>query len=157
MIHFVYPNASTEGEEKKEFIGCGRYAVSETVPEGYDLPFAKIMNISKVSDAGLILAKESFDKGVKKQVVQKKGEKYVGESLHLAYLFALINRSGGVRLNIHTDIWCTGSIEVSDEKPFLKSVESEGFQLKLEKGFLSQVGNKKPFAGSYCPCHILYL
>ncbi len=138
MIHFVYPNASTEGEEKKEFIGCGRYAVSETVPEGYALPFAKIMNRSKVLDAALILAKESSDKGVKKQVVQKKGEKYVGESLHLAYLFALINRARAVKLDIHTDIWCTGSIEVSDEKPFLKSVESEGFQLKLEKGFLSE-------------------
>ena len=135
MIHFAYPDVDTEEEQ---FSGCGRYAVSETVPEGYDLPFAKILNRSKVSDAALILAKDSSDKEIKDQVIQKKGEKYIGESLHLAYLFALIHRSREVKLNILTDIWTTGSIEVSDGKPFLKSVKHEGFQLKLEKGFLSE-------------------
>ncbi len=135
MIHFAYPDVDTEEDQ---FSGCGRYAVSESVPEGYDLPFAKILNRSKVSDAALILAKDSSDKEIKDQVIQKKGEKYIGESLHLAYLFALIHRSREVKLNILTDIWTTGSIEVSDGKPFLKSVKHEGFQLKLEKGFLSE-------------------
>jgi hypothetical protein len=139
MIHFAYPNVNVEGEDKKEFLGCGRCAVSENALEGYKpLPKIKVKD-QEVSNAALILAHESFDKEIRKRVFHKKDAKrvYVGESLHLAYLFALINRARAVRLDIHTDIWCTGSIEVSDDKPFLKAVESAGFQVKLES-FLSQ-------------------
>jgi WD40 repeat protein/tetratricopeptide (TPR) repeat protein len=144
MADFAYPNVNPikDADNKitgYEFWGCGRYAVSENAPEGYKLPASKIMNAAKVSDAALILARESFDKDIKKKIFHKKDtkRKYAGESLHLAYLFALIHRARSLKLDIHTDIWCTGSTEVSDGKPFLKAVESAGFQAKLEN-FLSR-------------------
>jgi hypothetical protein len=135
MIHFAYPNVKMMFFE---FIGCGRFIASEHQPNAYKLP-SKIINRQQADTAANILAYESFE--TKKIIYERKDcsdEKYAGESLHLAYLFALISRSRDVRLKTDCDIWCTGSIEVIDGNPFLTPVIPGGFDTKLRKGFLSE-------------------
>ncbi|OQX26446.1 MAG: hypothetical protein BWK80_10355 [Desulfobacteraceae bacterium IS3] len=58
MIRFAYPNVK---QRENRFIGCGRYAVSDTQPgEKYET-VSKIMNIAKMEKAVLELAGESFN------------------------------------------------------------------------------------------------
>ncbi len=142
MTHFAYPNVKTTSGK---FIGCGRYFASEQKPEGYEYS-SKIIDNEKPENAARILAYESFE--TNKIICEKKDRTeyaYQGESLHLAYLFALISRSRKLRLKTRADIWSTGSVEVTDGNPFLDTVISGGFDIKLRQGFLSDDNQDKLF------------
>ncbi|OQX02287.1 MAG: hypothetical protein BWK80_58200 [Desulfobacteraceae bacterium IS3] len=153
MIHFAYPNVKTTSGR---FIGCGRYIASEHKPEGYEIP-SKIIDNEKPENAAQILAYESFQ--TNKIICEKRDRPeyaYQGNSLHLSYLLALISRSRKVKLNIDADIWCTGSIDVTDGNPFLNRVIDNGFDIKLRQGFLSEENQDKLFIvpnENFLPAH----
>jgi hypothetical protein len=153
MIHFAYPNADIM---KSEFIGCGRYIASEKQPDKYKLP-SKIYNKTKLIAAAEILAHESFETD---RIIYEKKDRpesvYMGESKNLAYLLAMISRSRELRLKLSTDIWCTGSIDVINDEPFLNAVMSDGFDIKLRQGFLSEENQDTLFIvseGNFLPTH----
>lgn len=139
MLHFAYPNVKAT---RNEFIGCGRYValLSDHLPkDGYEIAEPKITKISEVQTAASILAKESFDtgKGIY-EIKDRPDEVYRGDSQDLAYLLTLISRSGQIRAELKNDIWCTGSIDISDgKKPFLNAVKPVEFEIKL-RAFLSE-------------------
>jgi hypothetical protein len=154
MTHLAYPNAKMI--PPSEFIGCGRFIASEQKPEGYEYS-SKIIDNEKPENAARILAYESFQ--TNKIICEKKDRPeyaYQGTSLHLAYLLALISRSRKIRLKTGTDIWSTGSIEVTDGNPFLNAVISKGFDIKLRKGFLSDENQDTLFIvpeANFLPSH----
>ncbi len=136
MIHFAYPN--TKGEQ---FIGCGRFVVfvaGEQPDESYEVADPECPTRADVIDAASILAPEPVHPH--HIIYEKKDapeQHYIGNSLGLAYLLALISRTRTICLDLaDTDIWCTGCIELIGEQPVLKSVISTGFDAKLE-AFLS--------------------
>jgi len=137
MIHFAYPNARND-----QFIGCGRFAVfvaGEQPEEGHDVADPECSTRADVIDAASILAPELVHPH---HIVYEKRDDpeqyYIGNSLGLAYLLALISRTRTVRRDMAagTDIWCTGCVELTGEQPVLKSVISSGFEPKLN-AFLS--------------------
>jgi hypothetical protein len=144
MIHFVYPN--TKG---KQFIGCGRFIVfvaGEQPEEHYEVADPECSTRADVIDAASILAPEPVHPH--RIVYEKKDDPqqhYIGSSLCLAYLFALISRTRAIRADIaDTDIWCTGCVELAGEQPILKSVISSGFEPKLN-AFLSNENTDRLF------------
>lgn len=137
MIHFVYPNVKVNNKEKK-FIGCGRYAMLLSREEGYEVADPKTPNLTNIHNVVSILAPE-FDptKNVLYERKENPTGRYMGESLDLAYLLALINCSRKVKVDIKHDIWCTGSIDWASGLPFLNAVKPVGFDIKL-RAFLSE-------------------
>lgn len=136
MIHFVYPN--TKGTQ---FIGCGRFVVfvaGEQPKEEYEIADPECPTQADVIDAASILATEpAHPHHIIYEKKDDPGQYYIGSSLCLAYLLALISRTRTIRAGIaDTDIWCTGCVELAGEQPILKSVISSGFEAKL-KAFLS--------------------
>lgn len=91
MIHFAFPNVEILNAK---FIGCGRYVVAQDDPgANYTPPSSIIINRATVERAVSLLAYESGTNGDK--IYEKKDrvdKKYVGESMHLAYFLAFINR-----------------------------------------------------------------
>jgi len=172
MIHFAYPNASpTQGI----FLGCGRYVASsldeppvdeppvdeppvdELPGNGYDMVQLNIPNIAQVSQAALILAPESSDsEQVIYEIKDPSPQRFIGESLELAYLLALISRSRQLGFQISTDIWCTGCVGIGNGvTPLLTTVDVAGFDIKL-RAFLSEGNNDKLFivpAANVQPIH----
>jgi formylglycine-generating enzyme required for sulfatase activity len=146
MLHFAYPNVKAT---RNEFIGCGRYVAlfsGHAPEERYELAEPKITKISEVQTAASILAKESFDtgKGIY-EIKDRTDEVYRGDSQDLAYLLVLISRSRQIGAELKNDIWCTGSIDISDgKKPFLNAVKPVEFEIKL-KAFLSENNTDKLF------------
>ena len=134
MIRFAFPNVEILNGE---FIGCGRYCAAAAPPESsYAPPVSVIINKATVTRALSLLIYE--DGSTEKRVYERKDrrdKKYVGESMHLAYFFALLNCSRIFRHgNRFGDMWCTGSIAIADGKhPVLQEVGHEHeFRLKLE-------------------------
>lgn len=135
MIHFAYPTA-----KKNEFTGCGRFRVSDREIPGYTPATPSIANRSEVNTAAILLAPELKENG--RVVYERKDSEsliYMGDSMNLAYMLALISRSRTLKIppEYHADIWCTGAINIKDNRhPFLQAVQPFVFDAKLE-GFLS--------------------
>ncbi len=155
MIRFVYPNI----DEDDCFAGCGRFLTTRgyypEVEKGYELADPNIGNLSQIMTAASMLAPESFDSD--RNVYEYRDDPdslYLGDSLGLAYLLSLIKRSRLTvwdKRGISADIWCTGVIDIVDNRPFLKNVFHNLFDIKL-KAFLNSedslfilpVANLKP-------------
>jgi len=135
MVHFAYPNVKAS-----RFIGCGRYAVSVTDEyfEEYEKANPQPVKLSAIMESASVFAPES---SVSERIIYEKKDDqeqiYIGDSLDLAYLLALIHRSVALRLNISSDIWCTGCIDLDRDCPILTSVIQAGFDVKLD-AFLSE-------------------
>ena len=136
MIRFVYPNVNA----REQFIGCGRYMTTSAddpcLTRDYAIATPNVGHLSKVTTAVSLLARESFD--TLQEVYEFKDhpiEPYLGDSMGLAYLLALIHRS---RLTIweqnhlSLDIWCTGAIDVTGDRPILNNVYRNLFDIKLQ-------------------------
>jgi WD40 repeat protein len=142
MIRFVYPNIN----EEDQFAGCGRYFTTSpddpALKQGYSIADPNVGHLSQIMTAVSILARESFDSD--QDVYEYKDDPsalYLGDSMGLAYLLALIKRSRRTRWDesgMALDIWCTGAIEMSGEMPVLKNVYRNLFDQKLE-AFLADV------------------
>jgi len=137
MIHFAYPNV-----KGSQFLGCGRYvalSADSCLDASYRLADPNTGNLSKIMTVASLLAPESFD--AKRIVYERKDNpkgEYVGSSLDLAYLLALISRSRSLKWESDPhDIWCSGAIDIVDGRPFLKEVYSDQFSVKLE-AFISE-------------------
>jgi len=146
MIHFAFPNVN---HMKGLFIGCNRYAVFKSESLSHeDLSKKKYaaaaplsMNLSEVIEAASILTNNASN--MEYQIFEKKdkSEQYIGDSLDLAYLLSLVRCSKELNKelinNLKGDIWCTGCIDLKGTEPLLKSVDRDGFKIKLN-AFLSQ-------------------
>jgi uncharacterized protein YciI len=136
MTCFAFPTADIL--PKKRFTGCGRYAALESgsSEDGWHLPSSTIINKAKVEKAAALW--ELKWPATVKAVYERKDipeKKYAGESMHLAYLLALIHRTRALRHHWDSDIWCTGSIEFPDGiQPCLQEVGRDGFKIKKVSG-----------------------
>jgi hypothetical protein len=136
MIRFVYPNVNAS----EQFVGCGRYLT--TTPDdpclthGYFIARPNLGYLSNVTTAASLLAKESFD--ADREVYEYQDDPtapYIGDSMGLAYLLALIYRSRTTiweKNGRSLDIWCTGAIEVVAGMPMLHNVYRNLFAIKLQ-------------------------
>jgi len=144
MIHFAYPNASNS-----DFLGCGRYVAlpPEKFPEPadkYKIAAPNNINIGEIRRYALTLAPDT-EKIRRMIIYEKKDDKsevYIGDSLELAYLLALISRSRKLKLKISDDIWSTGAIIIKERlhpflkegfRPYLKKVDSKQFDFKINE------------------------
>ncbi len=152
MIHFAYPNVGTvkvDGKIAKKFSGCGRYVAlsQKEPPKSYQAAKPKVLlNRTKIYQSVATLAPESAHKKAERYYVYEKKddreEEYSGDSQDLAYLLSLINRFREITLQTDSDIWCTGSMDVTgDNSPFLNAVIDSAFDIKL-KAFLSEKENE---------------
>jgi len=132
MTHFAFPNVEVLNAD---FIGCGRYlAAAEPLENAYTPCVSIIINQAAVDRAVALLAHETASRS--HQLYEKKDrrdKKYVGESMHLAYLLANLNCVRRLRHAWPHDIWCTGKIAITpDQQPILQEVGHEAeFSLKL--------------------------
>lgn len=136
MVRFVYPNVNV----REQFSGCGRYLT--TAPDDpcltseYTIATPNVGHLSKVTTAASLLARESFD--ALQDVYECKdcpADPYLGDSMGLAYLLALIHRSRPTiwDQNGHSlDIWCTGTIDVHGDHPILHNVYRNLFDMKFQ-------------------------
>lgn len=155
MIRFAYPNI----DENNQFTGCGRYLATSAddseLGKGYELADPNVGHLSQITTAASMLAPESFD--TEQNVYEHRDDPsspYLGDSMGLAYLFALIKRSRMTKwekAGVSSDIWCTGAVDIVGEYPFLKNVFQNLFDIKLraflESGdslFILPVANLKP-------------
>ncbi len=132
MVHFAYPNVRSS-----KFIGCGRYtSCAEKPGDSYEDAEPDSQNIGEIREAELILAP---GQSCSKHVYETKDQLdklYIGNSLDLAYLLSRISCSRKIRPYMtNSDIWCTGSLGLKDERPILKPVTHGDFDIKL-KAFL---------------------
>jgi len=136
--HFAYPNV-----KQGQFVGCGRYTVfpfNQTPEKGYSISEPQSVNIAQIREGALLLAPEiSRSKQVVHESRDASEQKYIGDSLDLAYLLSLINRSRPLKsiFKKYGDIWCTGCIDLNGKRPVLKPVIPSGFDIKLN-AFLSE-------------------
>ncbi len=136
MIRFVYPNVNAS----EQFVGCGRYVTAHhgdpCVSAAYAIAEPNVGHLSKVTTAASLLAKESFD--AEHEVYECKDQPdtpYLGDSMGLAYLLALIHRSRSScweERGQSFDIWCTGTIEVTGGTPMLSNVYRNLFAVKFQ-------------------------
>ena len=142
MIRFAYPNV----DASEQFIGCGRYMTTTldapTLSEGHTIAEPNVGHLSKVTTAASLLAKESFE--TEQEIYEYKDQPdtpYLGDSMGLAYLLALIHRSRRTcweRNETSFDIWCTGTIEVAGGVPMLNNVYRNLFSVKLQAFLMDQ-------------------
>lgn len=135
MIRFVYPNVN----DSEAFIGCGRYLTTfpddRRLKDGYRLADPRLGNLSKVTTAVSMLARDAFDS--EQEVYEYKDQPqafYLGDSMGLAYLLALIKRSRPTRWDDNegvVDIWCTGTITMQGTQPCVDIVYHNLFDHKL--------------------------
>ncbi len=121
-------------------MGCGRYLTARPdtalLTDGYAVAHPNVGHLSKITTAASLLAKESFASEL--EVYECKDESsipYLGDSMGLAYLLALIHRSRTTmweRNGQSLDVWCTGSIDVVGDKPLLNNVYRNLFTVKLQ-------------------------
>ncbi|MDM8524958.1 CHASE2 domain-containing protein [Desulfococcaceae bacterium HSG8] len=144
MTYFVYPNANIKS---KQFEGLGIFEASSLDKEpstGYKIANnlqGRTVRFTETRHSAVILAPDSAETGL--IIYEKKEDNFIGDSLDLAYLLALISRSR--KLRFKTDgIWSTGQIDIKGTRPYLKAVDFEGFDIKLD-GFLSEKTNEKLF------------
>lgn len=97
MIRFVYPNV----DERDQFIGYGRYLTTSpddpSLGEKYTLANPQATRLASIRSAAHIFAPESDE--TDREVYENKDSPhpYLGNSLGLAYLLALIQRSRQTR------------------------------------------------------------
>ncbi len=135
IIRFAYPNVKAG-----RFIGCSRYAVfpSDERLAGYVIADPQSVKLTEVTESASILAPKSSETGrIVHETKDRPEHRYIGDSLDLAYLLALVSRSEKVRPDMPADIWCTGRIDLVGEDPILKRVDPAGFGTKLD-AFLSE-------------------
>ncbi len=165
MIRFVYPNVNAS----EQFVGCGRYVTTSPddsrLINGYTIANPNVGHLSKITTAASLLAKESFDS--EQEVYEYKDDPaspYLGDSMGLAYLLALIQRSRTTIWGQNSrslDIWCTGTIDVTGGMPILTNVYRNLFDIKLnafladEKDplFIVPVANIEPKHRQLCRDH----
>ncbi|GAK59162.1 uncharacterized protein U27_06138 [Candidatus Vecturithrix granuli] len=136
MIRFVYPNVNAS----EQFVGCGRYITTSPddpcLTTDYTIATPNVGHLSKVTTAASLLAKESFDSD--QDVYEHKDDPtipYLGDSMGLAYLLALIHRSRRTlweQSGESLDIWCTGAIDAVGGMPMLHNVYRNLFAVKLQ-------------------------
>ncbi|GAK57191.1 Alr0304 protein [Candidatus Vecturithrix granuli] len=132
-MHFAYPNA-TDGV----FLGCGRYVVFALgqEPAEYEIADPFSAKVHEVLEAAAILAPEPVPSGYCVYETKDSDDPnllYRGDSLHLAFLLALISRARFLRSYLcQTDLWCTGDITLRQPRqPVLEPVSQAGFDVKL--------------------------
>lgn len=145
--HFSYPNVIPR---ESVFIGCGRYTVfsSEDRPKANyqeitDAP--NTPNKTALEHSLQLIAPDSFDSEF--SIFEKKDNKdklYQGDSLDLAYFLAHISRARKLAVEIESDIWSTGVVQVFESQPVLRKVDQVGFDIKLTH-FLSKECDDKLF------------
>ncbi len=159
MIHFAYPNAQPR---TSEFLGCGRFVASRVKPnDAYEPVRLNIPNIQEVHTAVTILAPDSMN-CEKPEIYEKRDNPesvFIGESMDLAFTLAAVSRSRRLKPEFDefsSDIWCTGRIDLKDDRhPFLQAVKTPGFTIKLD-AFLSGKNKDKVFiapSGNIHPEH----
>ena len=132
MTRFAFPNVEVLNAD---FIGCGRYLAAAELPENESAPLTSIIiNQATVDRAVALLAHEAAS--FSNRLHEKKDrcdKKYVGESMHLAYLLANLHCARRLRHAWPHDIWCTGKIAITpDQQPVLQEVGHDAeFSLKL--------------------------
>ncbi len=141
-IRFAYPNIDSQNR----FIGCGRYFTARyDAPEIGDAQEAddpKMGSLSKVLTVASMLAPESFETDLRIYECKDEPLPYLGDSKGLAYLLALIRRGGRSRWKSETqDIWCTGTVHIVNDRPFLKEVFPNLFGIKMAS-FISQTKDR---------------
>ena len=139
-IHLAYPNVLPREDR---FIGCGRYAIMEpgvkpnsSYQEIEDTP--NTPNRLHLEHVMQLLGPEAYD--TSRTVFEKKDRpdrQYLGDSLDMAFLLAHIHRAGNFRITVNGDLWCTGVVQMNDDRPILRKVDATGFRLKL-KYFLAK-------------------
>lgn len=134
MIHFAYPAA-----RGNSFLGCGRFRVSDEQLAGYEVAEPNTANQSEINVAVTCLVPEFSENGnIVYETKDESTQKFIGYSMDLAYLLALISRSRKLKIPLENDIWCTGIIEIKENRhPFLKWVDAMEFDGKLN-GFMSE-------------------
>ena len=168
MTHFAFPNVEVLNAD---FIGCGRYlAAAEPVGNEYASCASIIINQATVDRAVALLAHEAAL--FPRQLYEKKDrrdKKYVGESMHLAYLLANLHCARRLRHAWPRDIWCTGKIAITpDQQPVLQEVGHEAeFSLKLtafldktnpDTLFIAPTANLRPNHVTLCKnAHVIIL
>jgi len=102
MTCFAFPNAVLL---EKRFIGCGRYtALPSGSSDSWRRPSSTIINRARVEQATSLWALKR--PATVKEVYERKDlpeKKYAGESMHLAYLLALIHRTRALRHDWNSD------------------------------------------------------
>jgi tetratricopeptide (TPR) repeat protein len=139
MIRFVYPNVN----ELDQFVGCGRYLTTTpgdpNLGEQYTLADPQVRRLSSIRSGAYLLAPESDESPREVYECRDSSLPYRGDSVGLAYLLALINRSRRTVWEdgkYSGDIWCTGTIEMISGNPQLGEVFPNQFAIKL-RAFLS--------------------
>lgn len=135
MICFVYPNVN----DREQFIGCGRYLTTPpddpALTNEYAVATPNLGHLSQVTTAASLLARESFEASREVYECQDQPDApYLGDSMGLAYLLALIHRSRPTvwqQLDRSFDVWCTGTIDVSGDHAVLHNVYRNLFDIKL--------------------------
>ena len=137
MIRFVYPNVDGIHDT---FIGCGRFFATTPDDErllcaGYELAKPNVVHLREIIDAAALFAPESQDGDARVYEIKDEIKDHpdagigIGDSLGLAYLFALINRSRKTCWP-HSDqnIWCTGVIKFDGDTPKVSNVFQNQFE-----------------------------
>ncbi len=145
MIRFVYPNVN----DYDQFSGCGRFITTSPkdpiLKKKYEIAAPNVGHLSKIMKAIALLAKNSSEST--QQVYEYKDEHtspYVGDSIGLAYLMACIMRSQQTIWDNEAksfDIWCTGVIEVIDDRPITKNTYQNLFDIKLKAFIVNKTDN----------------
>jgi len=133
VIRFAYPNVA-----KGQFIGCGRYLAHssrQVLDSRYKVAEPKAQNVSKIMAAAALLAPVSQE-AIVYEMQDEPAHGYQGDSLDFAFFLAQISCSRRLRLDSVSDsrdIWCTGRIELVENKyPFLEGLlEQAQFDVKL--------------------------
>lgn len=137
MIRFVYPNVSDIDDA---FIGCGRFLATtpddERLREGYVPAQPNVVHLSNILNVAALFAPESFDAAAQVYEVKDHPDAGIGDSLGLAYLLALINRSRApCWRHVTQDIWCTGVVALNHGAPEVTWVFPNQFEGKLRAFF----------------------
>jgi hypothetical protein len=130
---FAYPNVHLS-----QFIGCGRYRCSAQGPEKEEEPARPDAGkLNEVLAAAVLLAPELTTSSL--HIYERKDDKdkaYRGASLDLAYFLASIHRARRVRhpcQELEGDIWCTGAVELGQNRsPLLMEVMQSVFKTKWQ-------------------------
>ena len=136
-IHIAYPNASYA---KQKFLGCGRYLPFETDPKNSDYQPVSPDKTAEFPQIDSLIAHQVAHDAAKEDrlyLYEKQDDPqalYRGSSKELAYLLARIACVRQFKLSFAHDIWCTGSIGISNNAKYpalIQAVDSEVFQLKF--------------------------
>jgi len=139
MIHFAYPSI-----QENHLVFCGRFVYLPSCPPEFNQGFQQVRigndRVSHLEDAQNaaeeFVPKSTENKSKIYECQENPRAYYMGNSLLLAYLLALINTCRKVKWEENSsdlyDILCTGDINFKSDVPLLKDVDAAGFDKKLE-------------------------